>query len=376
MAIEGPLREFGIQDVLQLLDLARKTGVLTVRSERLNDEAQINFDQGQIVGVTHRWSLRQLGQQLRRSGKVTERELERALELQREDPSRRLGAILLEMGSVSAAELRRQLLFQLEESIYDLMGWEEGHFRFEEVDAAGWGWGEVEVRVRVDSLLMEGARRIDEWSRLESKIPDAGWVPVLVPPDQMGASPLDLRPGEWEVLAEIDGERDLRQLAVDLGQSSFDLAKVVYGLLGLGVVQLVERALPLSDADLEDAVAESVALYDAGNYEVVTQRLRELQIADPGRADLILLEGRALVAQGRYRAAAEAFARAVELDPLSAESHYLLGMAAVRIGDFDRVVSAWDAFLRLSADPTRVAEVESGLGAARTLHQLLISGTD
>jgi tetratricopeptide (TPR) repeat protein len=251
------------------------------------------------------------------------------------------------------------------------MGWDEGHFHFEAGEPPERVGGEVEVRVRVDSLLMEGARRIDEWSRLESKIPDSGWVPVLVPSDQMGATPLDLRPGEWEVLAEIDGERDLRQLAADLGRSSFDLAKVIYGLIGMGVVHLVEQSLPLSDGDLEDAVAASVALYDAGDYAGVTQRLRELQIAEQGRADLILLEGRALVALGRYRAATEAFARAVELDPLSAEAHDLLGMAAARTGDYDRVAGAWDAFLRLSADPARTAEVEEGLTAARTLQRLL-----
>jgi tetratricopeptide (TPR) repeat protein len=139
----------------------------------------------------------------------------------------------------------------------------------------------------------------------------------------------------------------------------------------MGVVQLLERALPLSDGDLEAAVAEAVALYEAGEYATATQRLRELQMADPGRADLIILEGRALVALGRYRAATEAFARAVELDPLSAEAHDLLGMTAARIGDFDRVASAWDAFLRLSEDPLRTAAVEKGLAAARALHQLL-----
>jgi tetratricopeptide (TPR) repeat protein len=376
MAIEGPLRELGIQDVLQLLDLARKTGILTVRSERFNDEVVITFDQGQIVGVARRLSPRRLGQLLLRSGKLTERELARALALQREDPSQRLGRILLELGSVTEAELRRQLVFQLEESVYELMDWDEGHFRFEEGPAPLSSGSEDAVRVRVESLLMEGARRIDEWSRLEAKVPDSGWVPVLVPSEQMGGAPLDLRPGEWEVLAEIDGERDLRHLAADLGRSSFDLAKIIYGLIGMGVVHLVERALPISESDLEDALAEVDALYGAGEYDGVIQRLRELQLAEPGRGDLILLEGRALVALGRYRAATEAFARAAELDPLSAEAHDLLGMAAARTGDFDRVVDAWDSFLRLSSDPARMAEVEQGLTAARTLHQTLIRLTE
>lgn len=373
MAIEGSLRELAIQDVLQLLDLARKTGVLTVRSEVRNDEAEIHFDQGQIVGVTQRWSLRRLGQQLLRAGKLTERELERGLELQRETPSKPLGQILMEMGSVTETELRRQLVFQLEESIYDLMGWDEGSFRFEEGEGARPGRG-LEIRVRVDSLLMEGARRIDEWSRLEAKVPDAGWIPVLVPTDQMDAAPLDLRPGEWEVLAEIDGERNLRQLAADLGRSSFDLAKIIYGLIGMGVVQLVEQAVPLSDLDLESAVREVIDLYEAGDYTTVTRRLRELQMAAPGRADLIILEGRALAAQGRYRAATEAFARAAELDPLSAEAHDLLGASAARIGEFERAADAWEAYLRLAAERERSAEVSEGVAAARTLHQLLNRG--
>lgn len=374
MAIEGSLREFGLQDVLQLLDLARKTGVLHVRSERHNDEAVIHFDQGQIVGATHRWSLRRLGQQLLRAGKLTERELERALEVQRTAPGQRLGWILLEMGSVTEAELRRQLVFQLEESIYDLMEWDEGQFRFEEREPEARSGGAVEVRVRVDSLLMEGARRIDEWSRLESKIPDASLIPVLVSPEEMGSTPLDLRPGEWEVLAEIDGVRDLRQLAADLGRSSFDLAKIVYGLIGIGVVYLADRAGPLSERDVEAALEEARSLFEAGEYDAVVTQLQELQLAEPGRADLIILEGRALIAQGRYRAATEAFARAVELDPLSPEAHHLLGLSAARIGEFERAASAWEALLRLSSDPARRAMAQRGLAAARLMDQLLSQG--
>ena len=46
MAIEGPLRELGIHDVFQLLDLSRKTGVLSVASELRDDEGVVYFDAG------------------------------------------------------------------------------------------------------------------------------------------------------------------------------------------------------------------------------------------------------------------------------------------------------------------------------------------
>jgi hypothetical protein len=239
MAIEGPLRELSIQDVLQLLELANKTGVLTVRSDRLNDESIVHFSKGDIVFAVRRRSTRRLGQLLIRAGKLTQRELDRALEQQRASPDRRLAEILLEMGSISEAELERQLRFQMEETIYELMAWEDGYFKFEERTEIA--QQRLLARVRVESLLMEGARRIDEWTRLESKVPSPESVPLLAPAGERDAAPLDLRTEEWEVVAEIDGERDIRQLGADLGRSAFDVAKTVYGLVTMGVVQVHER---------------------------------------------------------------------------------------------------------------------------------------
>ena len=54
MAIEGPLRELGIHDVFQLLDLSRKTGMLRVSSELREDEGLVCFDGGRVVQATIR----------------------------------------------------------------------------------------------------------------------------------------------------------------------------------------------------------------------------------------------------------------------------------------------------------------------------------
>ena len=52
MAIEGPLRELGIHDVFQLLDLSRKTGTLRITSPERNNEGSVYFDAGTIVAAT------------------------------------------------------------------------------------------------------------------------------------------------------------------------------------------------------------------------------------------------------------------------------------------------------------------------------------
>lgn len=369
MAIEGPLRELGLQDVLQLLELARKTGVLTVRSERHNDEGVVHVDRGEIVFARRRRSRRLLGQQLLRAGKLTERELERALDVQRRNPSQRLSEILLEMGSSPEEELLDQLGFQLEENVYDMMGWEEGYFRFEErqdVFRSG-----LQIRIRVESLLMEGARRIDEWSRLESRIPSLESVPTLAQVEDGDDLPLELRPEEWEVLAEIDGARDVRQIAADLGRATFDVGKIVYGLVSTGVVTVQERPSLIPERKLRRRIGEAEALLASGHAEQAERITAELQSAHPERSELALLMGRCLAEEGRMRAATEAFDRAVALDPLTPAGHYHLGFAAVKIGELERATDAWSMYLRLAPESLERQRVAQGLKAVRALLGIL-----
>jgi tetratricopeptide (TPR) repeat protein len=371
MAIEGPLQELSIQDVLQLLDLAHKTGVLTIRSESLDDEAIVHFSKGAIVFAVRRRSTRRLGQLLIRSGKLTQRELDSALDLQRRDPTRRLAEILLEMGSITEEELERQLRFQMEETIYEVMGWDEGYFRFEE--RAEIASNRLLARVRVESLLMEGARRIDEWTRLEAKIPGTDAIPSLAPGKEGESTPLELRPEEWEVLAEIDGDRDLGQIAADLGRSSFDIARTIYGLLSMNVVQVQERRATMSQPEVQRAVVEVDRLLREHKLEEAEKLANELETNYPDDIELELLAGRVFVAQGRMRAATEAFTRAVGLDPSRADAHYLLGFSAVRTGELERASMAWDTYLRLSPNGGQRQQVQQALGHVRSLNQLMQS---
>lgn len=369
MAIEGPLEELGLQDVLQLLDLANKTGVLTVRSDRRNDEVVVHFIRGAIVFGVRRRSTRRLGQLLIRAGRLTQRELDRALEIQRVDPTRRLAEILLEMGSISEEEIERQLRFQMEETIYEIMSWEEGYFRFEERSEIG--EQRLLARVRVESLLMEGARRIDEWTRLESRVPNAEAVPMLAQVSDRDTTPLELKPDEWEVLAEIDAERDVRQIAADLGRSEFDVAKIIYGLVSTGVVVVQERHSRVSELQLRQAAEQVEELLRAGRTDEAQKLAGELETSYPERVELAVLAGRTLIAQNRMRAATEAFSRAVMLDPLSPEAHYRLGFSAVHTGELERATRAWDTFVRLSPNGESRQLVVQALAAMRELTQIL-----
>ena len=132
MAIEGPLRELGIHDVFQLLDLSRKTGVLRVASDLRHNEGKVYFEGGAVVFAEIKSNPHPLGALLVRAGKIDEADLSRARDLQLRGDKRRLGRILVAIGALTERELERQVQHQVEEVIFELMNWREGYFSFAE----------------------------------------------------------------------------------------------------------------------------------------------------------------------------------------------------------------------------------------------------
>src|SRR2546422_225689 len=238
MPIEGPLRELGIHDVFQLVDLSRKTGVLRVTSELRHNAGTISFEGGAIIFAEIRSNPHPLGALLLRTGKISEADLERARDMQqRQGDGRRLGEILVSLGALTPRELERQLRFQIEEVVFEVMSWREGYFSFSEGTPTELPADAV-VRIPTEALLMEGARRIDEWSRIEGRIPHLGVVPMLAPPQEASEGELDLLPPEWEMLAMINGVRDVRAIASELRRAlRLDpLAVAAHRVLGYALV--------------------------------------------------------------------------------------------------------------------------------------------
>jgi hypothetical protein len=183
-----------------------------------------------------------LGALLKKAGKVSERELEAASTAQSEGDTRLLGEILVAHGAVTRRDVDRYMRMQIESVVFDLFSWNEGTFSFADgtdddvkMDAA--------VRVSIESLLMEGARRIDEWSRMKDRIPSADVIPMLAEPRDESESYIDLRPAEWEVLALIDGDHSLRDIASELAVSEFEVAKTVYGMLSTELIEVAGNGM-------------------------------------------------------------------------------------------------------------------------------------
>ncbi|HEU4560565.1 MAG TPA: DUF4388 domain-containing protein [Longimicrobium sp.] len=369
MAIEGPLRELALTDVFQLLDLSRKTGVLTIRNEARQRPAIVRFDRGAVVSAALGEDHERIGHLLLRAGKVTETQIQEARSRQARAPGRQLGEILVEMGVVSAQDVRRQLRFQIEEAVFALIQWKDGYFRFEEGPPVQNGG--VGVRVPTESLLMEAARRVDEWSTLENRIPNMAVIPALVM-DSADSPTLDLHPSEWEVLAEIDGQRTLKEIAAQLGRAEFEVAKIVYGLVTTGIVEILEEPAEAASGTMErplrDALGEAKLALSDGHADRARRLLDELSHAHGDQPEVWLLLATAQRKLGRWTEAVASLARASALDPLSAVTHYELGFAAAHTGDMHRARDAWSTYLRLEdSDAGRREKASKAMAAAEAL---------
>jgi hypothetical protein len=351
MAIEGPLRELGIHDVFQLLDLSRKTGVLRVTSERRDDAGTVVFENGRVVQASIRSNPAGVEDLMVKAGRLTEADLEAARDRLHgvPDGAAQLVDLLVDIGATTSKEVDRYLRQQIESAVFELMSWQEGYFSFEE-QARDVLPAARRIAVSTESLLMEGARRIDEWSRIADTIPHAGMIADLasVREDRDdGGSQLDLLPHEWQVLTMIDGARDLRSIAAALSRDEFEIAKVAYGLVRTGVIEV--RA-PSRRSSL-------------GTHRVTA-------------GDAALHSARAHTRAGRHAAALDELRRASQRDP---ESHGILralGYAAARTGDLSLARTSWARYLEMMNGEPEAQPVRDALAALTLLTSTLDADVD
>ena len=190
------------------------------------------------------------------------------------------GSIYLHNGRIAHAELGS---LSGEEAVYALAIWSTGDFQF----TPGKESDKVTIEKTNTSLLMEAARRLDEWKVLARKIPGVDYIPVLKTRDL--GEPVTLSPPEWNLVIRIDGRKSVEELARATNSNSFDTAKVLYGLVTSDLVDMRPNsaarpspaaATATSSAEAAPArpAASSAAVPGAGGSAVLGDEKKILMI--------------------------------------------------------------------------------------------------
>jgi len=281
MAIKGSLKEASLPDVLQLLSMGKKTGCLGLSFH--DSFGSIYFDNGRIC---------------------------------------------------HAAIVNRPL--DTENSVYTLFTWTSGTFNFEQGVAPE--DGAERVSVDPQSLLLEGARRVDEWSLIEKKIPSFDVVYSLDRPRlMMNRDPLS--PEQEALLPLIDGHRDINGLIRDSGLGEFEVGKALYGLLNANFLLPVGRkrttpTLPRNASPLERRELAS-ALYRAGMHDEALREFRALveEATDPVASFHV---GLIALRQKEWTSAVNAFMTAAPEAPSKVALLHNLAIAYENLGQLEK----------------------------------------
>ena len=140
------------------------------------------------------------------------------------------GKIYLEDGQIVHATTDDQ---QGEEAIYTLALWETGNFTFNQNEKGA----ARTVNKGITNILMELARRLDEWRVLKKKVPSLGLIPEL---DSLGHKKVSFNTQEWHVLAKINGVNSIRKIASLTNMPPMEVAKLIYGMVAGNMVHLRE----------------------------------------------------------------------------------------------------------------------------------------
>jgi hypothetical protein len=235
-SLQGSLDSFQLPEVLTFLSTARKSGTLVVES--LSWKSSIFFDGGALVYATSNQAALRLGELLVRKKKITAEQFEQIDTMIQHDGGR-FGQIAVQQGVLTDDQLRDFLKIQVSEILFDAFLWKGGSFTF--ADEMALPPYATTISVDLANLIMEGARRIEEWEQCRHLLPDSHAVYRVVSSPE--AEKITLSLDEWKILFLINGQRTLDDLCND-SDDALHVYRVVYGLLSN---KLIEPVAPPAD---------------------------------------------------------------------------------------------------------------------------------
>ncbi len=235
MALKGNLRDFSTTQLLNLINLARKTGTLQITTK--GGAAQVCFKEGKLVYA----ALGQdghLADMLQKIGKFTPDQARTIREHSANQSEKALGQMLINAGKISQNDVIQAARVHTLDVVYRLFAWVEGDFRFEPTLAAA--QDRITVPIDLENVIMEGSRRLKEFERLQDELPNLDMALRFTDRPDTRLRNISLSVEEWRVVSFINPRNSIKQIAQFNNMSDFQIRKIVYGMLQAGLVELVQ----------------------------------------------------------------------------------------------------------------------------------------
>jgi hypothetical protein len=239
MALQGNLDDFSLPEILQLIAVQQKSGVLKLTSG--HDVAVIFFEGGRVVSTRDR--RRNAKDPLKiflvQTGYLTESQLKQIETIEAES-KRELTDVLLSGNYISTENLAVAIQDQVQDTMHELLTWKQGTYHFSG-DARTVPKFAANVRLNTEGLLMESMRRLDEIVRYKQTLSSTAMV---LRPKALAVPPKEMSGPEQRVLPLVDGLKPVRDIIAQSKLVEFEVYEALHHLLELGVIEVSLGATP------------------------------------------------------------------------------------------------------------------------------------
>jgi DNA-binding MarR family transcriptional regulator len=235
MALKGNLRDFSVTQLLNLINLAKKTGTLIV--EGPTERIIVSFREGKLAYAQAGNEPGSLSSVLHRTGKLTAAQHKVIQSRAATMSDKELGLLLIHYNYITQQDIIASLQTYFIGVVNRLFTWVEGFFRFEN-DLLPPD-DKITVRVSLENLIIEGSRKVREWEQLQDEIPSLDMALKFT--DRPGANirNINLSVEEWRVVSYINPKNSIRQIARAAKLNDLEIRRVVYSLLQAGLVEMI-----------------------------------------------------------------------------------------------------------------------------------------
>lgn len=279
------LRNYSLPKILIHLNRRRATGTLSVTAQGVT--RKIFIERGNAIFASSTYEDDRLGEMLLKAGKIDYHQYDQAVQDMKHS-GKRLGAVLVGLGILTPDDLFQGVKYQVEEIIYSLFRLKDGLYEF--------GEGEVPPEVitldlSTANIIHEGVRRIDDWTRIKSELPDPETVFVFSDDPRSLFQAVEFGEASRKILSLLDGERTMKQVMEASGFKPFDAMKSFYVLWTIGIItdQFGQESVTLTLEDIlrpvEDRREEFAARVESIHAALGTLSHYQL-LAVPPDADL------------------------------------------------------------------------------------------
>jgi len=235
MALRGNLRDISFTQILNLVNLAHKTGTLILESP--GETAQVSFREGKLTFAQVGNESNNLASVLNKTKKISAAQYRAIVQHGSNISDKELGLMLINAGIISKDEILLSLQQNCTDIVHRMFTWVEGLFRFENDMLPP--EDRINVRLDLENLIIEGSRQLREWELLQDEIPSLEMALKFT--DRPGADmkKINLSVEEWRVVSYITPKNTMQQIASVTKMNDIEVRRIIFGLLQAGLVEIV-----------------------------------------------------------------------------------------------------------------------------------------